>query len=186
MSARLGILANEVILQKRMAIIQSVLLFLCLAFVIFSRSSISEHLELPMMQNVMSRSRRRRQSRCESQSTSPALTRPGSSREGGGEELFEMDSEHRQCSHDDGGTTSPTRLTVQHSLSRSISSNELSDSESRSELSTIPSSMLDVSRRSSHVSRSEAQLSPSTPTALQAWSEDALDNSVPLLFPITR
>ncbi|KAI9883030.1 MAG: hypothetical protein M1823_005207 [Watsoniomyces obsoletus] len=59
-SARLSILADEVILQKRMAIIQSILLLLCLAFVIFSRSTvIGNHLELPPIMSNMSGSRSR-------------------------------------------------------------------------------------------------------------------------------
>ena len=190
-SARLGILANEVVLQKRMAIVQSVLLFLCLAFVIFSRSLMGEHLELPMMRDVMSKSRRRRRSAGESGSTSPALTRPNSSREGGGgEEWFEMDGEHRQRSRDDGRTMSPVRPIVERSLTRSISSNELSDSESRSEPSASPRS----TPRGGHASRNEVRPSPLTPikrprhinnTPQHVCSEDAVDVPSPFLVPAT-
>ncbi|KAG9246371.1 UNC-like C-terminal-domain-containing protein [Calycina marina] len=47
-SARLNILADEVVFQKRMSIIQSVLLLLCLALVIFSRVS-GSNLDIPLL-----------------------------------------------------------------------------------------------------------------------------------------
>lgn len=46
-SARLNILADEVVFQKRMSIVQSVLLLLCLGLVIFSRVSASGQVEMP-------------------------------------------------------------------------------------------------------------------------------------------
>lgn len=46
--ARLNILADEVVFQKRMSIIQSVLLLLCLGLVIFSRVSSTEALSFPL------------------------------------------------------------------------------------------------------------------------------------------
>ncbi|CAG8971935.1 hypothetical protein HYALB_00003270 [Hymenoscyphus albidus] len=46
-SARLNILADEVVFQKRMSIVQSVLLLLCLGLVIFSRVSSSGQVEIP-------------------------------------------------------------------------------------------------------------------------------------------
>ncbi|KKY29222.1 putative sad1 unc domain protein [Phaeomoniella chlamydospora] len=56
MNARLGILADEVIFQKRMSILQSTLVLLCLALVLFSRGALNTYLELPIVQNVMARS----------------------------------------------------------------------------------------------------------------------------------
>ena len=55
MSTRLGILADEVVFQKRMFIVQSVLLLVCIGLVIFSRNTGSNHLELPMIQNMLTR-----------------------------------------------------------------------------------------------------------------------------------
>jgi hypothetical protein len=49
-SARLNILADEVIFQKRMSIVQSVLLLLCLGLVIFSRASAAGHLDIHNIQ----------------------------------------------------------------------------------------------------------------------------------------
>lgn len=48
-SSRLNILADEVVFQKRMSIIQSVLLLLCLGLVIFSRVSSGGPLDFPSM-----------------------------------------------------------------------------------------------------------------------------------------
>jgi hypothetical protein len=49
-SSRLNILADEVVFQKRMSIVQSVLLLLCLGLVIFSRVSGNGHLDIPYLQ----------------------------------------------------------------------------------------------------------------------------------------
>jgi hypothetical protein len=53
-SARLNILADEVVFQKRMSIVQSFLLLLCLGLVIFSRVSAAGQLDFP---NIQSRAR---------------------------------------------------------------------------------------------------------------------------------
>jgi len=55
-NARLGILADEVIFQRRMGILQMVLILVCLMLVLFSRGAINNYLELPIVQNVLSRS----------------------------------------------------------------------------------------------------------------------------------
>ncbi|RDL35073.1 uncharacterized protein BP5553_07004 [Venustampulla echinocandica] len=47
-SARLNILADEVVFQKRMSIVQSVLVLLCLGLVIFSRVSASGQFDFPL------------------------------------------------------------------------------------------------------------------------------------------
>ena len=56
MNTRLGILADEVIFQKRMSILQSILVLLCLGLVLFSRGALNSYLELPILQNVITRS----------------------------------------------------------------------------------------------------------------------------------
>ena len=78
--ARLSILADEVIFQKRMSIVQSVLILLCLGFVIFSRGAASSYLELPLMVNKSHGTLRHP---FESPSESPPSTRPSSSRQEG-------------------------------------------------------------------------------------------------------
>ncbi|KAH6684204.1 UNC-like C-terminal-domain-containing protein [Halenospora varia] len=52
-STRLNILADEVVFQKRMSIVQSVLLLLCLVLVIFSRVSATGQLDFPNIHNRM-------------------------------------------------------------------------------------------------------------------------------------
>ena len=58
LSARLSLLADEIVFQKRMAIVQFGLILLCLGLIIFSRhSSQATYLELPpMMQNAVNKS----------------------------------------------------------------------------------------------------------------------------------
>lgn len=55
-NVRIGLLADEVIFQRRMAIMQMALIVVCLVLVLFSRGTISNYLELPIVQNVLSRS----------------------------------------------------------------------------------------------------------------------------------
>jgi len=56
-SARLNVLAEELVFQRRMSIVQSVLLLLCLGLVILSRSLTSGIIDVPMIQNFMTKSR---------------------------------------------------------------------------------------------------------------------------------
>ncbi|KAF2756106.1 hypothetical protein EJ05DRAFT_539909 [Pseudovirgaria hyperparasitica] len=51
-SSRLSILADELVFQKRMAVVQSTLLLLCLGLVLFVRSGIAGGLEVPIYQQV--------------------------------------------------------------------------------------------------------------------------------------
>ncbi|KAK8171529.1 UNC-like C-terminal-domain-containing protein, partial [Phyllosticta citrichinensis] len=51
-SARLTLLADELLFQKRMAVVQSTLILLCLGLVLFVRSG-SNYLELPLVQQMM-------------------------------------------------------------------------------------------------------------------------------------
>jgi hypothetical protein len=54
-STRLNILADELVFQKRMSIIQSILLLLCLGLIIFSR--VFAGLDMPIVQSIVTRSR---------------------------------------------------------------------------------------------------------------------------------
>ena len=69
-SSRLTILAEELVWQKRMAVVQSSLLFICIFLVIFGRMG-GSHLELPIMQQVLNKSYTRLQ-------TFPFDSAPGS------------------------------------------------------------------------------------------------------------
>ena len=83
LSARLSLLADEIVFQKRMAIVQFGLILLCLGLIIFSRhSSQATYLELPpMVQNAINKSSAnlsRHVPTFESPPTSPSSTRPPS------------------------------------------------------------------------------------------------------------
>ncbi|KIW27335.1 uncharacterized protein PV07_07083 [Cladophialophora immunda] len=55
-NARLGVLADEVIFQKRMSFLQLILILICLGLVLFSKGNLNSYLELPLVQSVLSRS----------------------------------------------------------------------------------------------------------------------------------
>jgi hypothetical protein len=109
LSARLGLLADEIVFQKRMAIVQFILILLCLGLVIFSRHGSSSHtyLELPpVLQNAMNRSSTsfsRYGPQFETPPASPSSTRP-SSRYG----LFPTFTQRRSPSNDSARDKSPS------------------------------------------------------------------------------
>ena len=83
LSARLSLLADEIVFQKRMAIVQFGLILLCLGLIIFSRpSSQATFLELPpVVQNAINKSSAnlsRHAPTFESLPNSPSSTRPSS------------------------------------------------------------------------------------------------------------
>ncbi|KAI9805110.1 MAG: hypothetical protein M1825_000944 [Sarcosagium campestre] len=110
-SARLSILADEVIFQKRMSVIQAMLLVLCLCLVIFSRSSTASYFDIPIVQNMMTRSPSALRLPFESPIGSAPSTRPTSSRiphhpnddENDGDKRFRMagHASHRRQRSDD-------------------------------------------------------------------------------------
>lgn len=56
LSTRLTLVADELVWQKRMGIVQSTLLLLCLALVLFNRTGNSALVEMPLVQQMMNRS----------------------------------------------------------------------------------------------------------------------------------
>jgi hypothetical protein len=56
LSTRLTLVADELVWQKRMGIVQSTLLLLCLALALFSRTGNSALVEMPLLQQMMNRS----------------------------------------------------------------------------------------------------------------------------------
>ena len=83
LTARLSLLADEIVFQKRMAILQFILILLCLGLVIFSRQgSSATYLELPpLVQNAINRSSAnlsRHTPHFETPPASPPSTRPSS------------------------------------------------------------------------------------------------------------
>ncbi|MCJ1469081.1 hypothetical protein MMC07_007714 [Pseudocyphellaria aurata] len=77
LSARLSVLADEIVFQKRMAILQFVLILLCLGLVIFSRASPSSAV---LLQSVVDKSSANlaRYTHFETPRSSPSSTRPSS------------------------------------------------------------------------------------------------------------
>ncbi|KAJ9631863.1 hypothetical protein H2203_000263 [Taxawa tesnikishii (nom. ined.)] len=71
LSSRLTFLADELVFQKRMAIVQSTLLMMCLVFLLFGRSGNSA-LELPLLQQIVNRSQSAVRSPYYSPPTSPS------------------------------------------------------------------------------------------------------------------
>ncbi|KAJ6155582.1 hypothetical protein N7470_006148 [Penicillium chermesinum] len=84
LSAQLGILADEIVFQKRVTVIQSIMVLCCFAFVLFSRGSVSNYMEFPRVQRMVARSYSLRPGSPiyspTSPSGSPGSTRPTSSR----------------------------------------------------------------------------------------------------------
>ncbi|RHZ44973.1 Sad1/UNC domain protein [Aspergillus thermomutatus] len=85
LSAQLGVLADELVFQKRVAVIQSIMVLFCFGLVLFSRGAVSSYMEFPSVQNMVSRSYSLRSSSppFSSPSMSPGSTRPASSYRGG-------------------------------------------------------------------------------------------------------
>lgn len=104
LSSQFGVLADELVFQKRVSVIQSLVVLFCFGLVLFSRSAVSSYIELPSVQNMVARSYSLRSSSPTfgSMSGSPASTRPGSSRR--------EDGGHRRNLSDDsqGAAPSPT------------------------------------------------------------------------------
>jgi hypothetical protein len=81
LSAQLGVLADELVFQKRVTMIQSIMVLCCVAVVLFSRGSAGTYMEFPRVQRMVARSYSLRSSSppFESPSASPGSTRPTSS-----------------------------------------------------------------------------------------------------------
>ncbi|KAL2825624.1 hypothetical protein BDW59DRAFT_172257 [Aspergillus cavernicola] len=104
LSTQLGVLADELVFQKRVAVIQSIVVLFCFGLVLFARGSASGYIELPSMQSMVSRSYSLRSSSpvFGSPPGSPGSTRPASS--------YRSTAGHRRQISDDsqGGSVSPT------------------------------------------------------------------------------
>lgn len=81
MNSRLSLLADELVFQKRMAVLQSILVLFCIGLVLFSRGAVHGYLEHPLVQNMLSRSAtfKMRSSFMDTPTLSPESTRPSSS-----------------------------------------------------------------------------------------------------------
>ncbi|KGO66045.1 Sad1/UNC-like, C-terminal [Penicillium italicum] len=106
LSGQLGVLADELVFQKRVTVIQSIMVLCCFALALFSRGSGSNYMEFPAVQRMVARSYSLRSSSpiFASPSASPGSTRPTSS-------SYRGNSGHRRNlsdSSDQGSAASPT------------------------------------------------------------------------------
>lgn len=128
-NARLGILTDEVIFQRRMGILQMILILICLALVLFSRGSINNYLELPLVQNVLSRSQSTRWlnlSGADSPSSSPQITRPRSAHQL--RAMSGVSKGHRRFQSED-STTDTLSATDVYAPPTPVSSDERTEAE---------------------------------------------------------
>jgi hypothetical protein len=111
-NARLGVLADELIFQKRMSILQMILILVCLGLVVFSKGRLNDYLELPLVQNMLSRSPSTKwmgTSSLETPSQSPPPSRVNSSKSG---KLHGILKGHRRSPSEDSidASISPTDM----------------------------------------------------------------------------
>ncbi|KAJ5304105.1 transcriptional regulator family: Fungal Specific TF [Penicillium atrosanguineum] len=108
-SSQLGVLADELVFQKRVTVIQSIMVLCCFALVLFSRGSVSNYMEFPRVQRMVNRSYSLRSSSpiFASPSASPGSTRPASSHRESGHRRNLSDSSSSQ-------EDSPTSPRVQY------------------------------------------------------------------------
>lgn len=134
LSAQLGVLADELVFQKRVTMIQSIMVLCCFAVVLFSRGSVGTYMEFPRVQRMVARSYSLRSSSppFESPSASPGSTRPTSS--------YQEHSAHRR------------------NLSDSSSSQDIPNSPEVAYVPPTPTS--DVSREFEEVEKSPQSPSP--------------------------
>jgi len=55
-TTQLAVLADEVVFQKRVSVVQSIFVLICFGLVLFTRSSTNGYLEFPSVQNIVTRS----------------------------------------------------------------------------------------------------------------------------------
>ncbi|KEF60602.1 uncharacterized protein A1O9_02163 [Exophiala aquamarina CBS 119918] len=127
-NARLGVVADELIFQKRMSTLQMILILVCLGLVLFSKGSLNSYLELPLFQNVLSRSPSTRWLNIptlETPTQSPPVTRTNSVRSSKRQGILKG---HRRLSSEDSveSTLSPADL---YTPSTPVSFGETSDDE---------------------------------------------------------
>lgn len=175
LSARLSLLADEILFQKRMAILQFTLILLCLGLVIFSRNTSAagiSYVELPpLAQNTVNKS-----SHFETPPTSPSSTGPTSRYRSSRRRAVNG----RNTSEDSHGTTrSPSDRTrsptVAHSPPTPTSEPELCSDAYESVRHRSPSPSLSDSPEAD-VRPREARSGPPTPSGLRTILDPLDDN----------
>jgi hypothetical protein len=133
MNARLGILADEVIFQKRVSTLQMILILICLGLILFTRGNLNQYLEIPVVQRVLSRSPSSRwlnMATLDTPNQSPPPTRDGSLIKRHG--ILKGPPHHRRMQSEDSieGSLSPQDI---YSPPTPVSVGDASDGEPESE-----------------------------------------------------
>ncbi|KAJ5602675.1 hypothetical protein N7537_005631 [Penicillium hordei] len=117
LSGQLGVLADELVFQKRVTVIQSIMVLCCFALALFSRGSGNNYMEFPAVQRMVARSYSLRSSSpiFASPSASPGSTRPTSS-------SYRENSGHRRNLSDSSDQDSAASPTAAYSPPTPISS----------------------------------------------------------------
>jgi len=184
MNARLGVLADELIFQKRMSLLQMILILVCLGLVLFSKGTLNSYLELPLLQNVLSRSPSTRWLNVPNLDTptqSPPVTRTNSTRSAKRQGILKG---HRRLSSEDSvdSTLSPADL---YTPSTPVSFGETSDDERERENDDRlgdpqfdPSLIERPSTSPPVLPGSDITSSPPTPTSLPDPSDRTIETTL--------
>lgn len=188
-NARLGVLADEVIFQKRMSTLQMILILVCLGLVLFSKGTLNSYLELPLLQNVLSRSPSTRwlnQSTLDTPTQSPPSTRANSARNGKRQGILKG---HRRLSSEDSidGALSPADL---YTPSTPVSFAETSDDDQEHQTDDrlgdpqFDPSLIERPSTSPPILPSSDILStPPTPTSLPDTGDRTIDSALQSYTP---
>ncbi|KAJ5795095.1 Sad1/UNC-like C-terminal [Penicillium paradoxum] len=131
LSTQLGVLADELVFQKRVTVVQSIMVLCCFALVLFSRGSGNNYMEFPGVQRMVARSYSLRSSSpvFASPSASPGSTRPASSpyRASGGHRRNLSDSSDQDVPVSPTAAYSPPTPTSSSPVERSIEETDKMD-----------------------------------------------------------
>ncbi len=175
-NARLGVLADELILQKRVSILQMILILVCLGLVMFSRGNLHQYLEMPVVQRVLSRSPSSRWLNVASGETptqSPPPTRDGSILKRNG-----MLKEHHRMQSEDSidESLSPQEI---YSPPTPVSVEDASEVEATRAVSTSEDPQFDpssIERPSTSPPMLPGSATPSTPEPNDMAGHDTIDS----------
>ncbi|KAJ5165372.1 Sad1/UNC-like C-terminal [Penicillium coprophilum] len=142
LSRQLGVLADELVFQKRVTVIQSIMVLCCFALALFSRGSGSNYMEFPAVQRMVTRSYSLRSSSppFASPSPSPGSTRPTSSsyRENKGHRRNLSDSSDQDSPGSPTGAYSPPTPTSSSPTERDAEETEKAEEPASPESLSLP------------------------------------------------
>ncbi|KGO45520.1 Sad1/UNC-like, C-terminal [Penicillium expansum] len=141
-SGQLGVLADELVFQKRVTVIQSIMVLCCFALALFSRGSGGNYMEFPAVQRMVARSYSLRSSSpiFASPSASPGSTRPTSSsyRENRGHRRNLSDSSDQDSAASPTAAYSPPTPTSSSSTDRDVEETDKVEEPASPESMSVP------------------------------------------------